>query len=476
MNSRYSYMFACFCVCGVLILPRIITGENWEKVTEEQRKKWNEQYDKKGLYKQAGMAEDTSKSFIRPPKDMKPEWLAGVDIAQAPPTIEFAPVRGIDPMYFPEDNKSLWSNWAGVTRAPNGRFYFCEGDHRGADSHVYMWEYDPVAHDYRRVLDFAALCGWDKRGVGDSKIHGDMGVMPDGALWILTYWDPDPKPTEEQYALWPGSHLVRYDTYTGRAQDMGIPMPKSGWPYYRLDPERGNFFAVGFRGEILNYNVIEKRITYAGYPPSGIHWGLRCTMLDPETGLFWCASEDSPYNFISFNPSTNEFVKYKETTPKDLGRNAGKNSVMRAHSHKRSKDGSFWVNSQNGTLYKFWPDTRQTEVVTHLWIDQTYAPRIVMSEDEKFIYYVPNLVQTYSYYQPVVQFNTETRRRKVIAFTADYYFEKYGFYNGGAHGLAISEDGSTLVINFNGAFKPRIEPFYGNPALMVVRIPESERR
>ena len=41
----------------------------------------------------------------------------------------------------------------------------------------------------------------------------------------------------------------------------------------------------------------------------------------------------------------------------------------------------------------------------------------------------------------------------------------------GAHGLALSPDGGT----FNGAFKPRVEPFYGNPALMVVHIPESER-
>jgi len=406
---------------------------------------------------------------------MEPEWLEGVEIAETPPTIEFAPVRGIDPMYFPEDNKSLWSNWAGVTCAPNGRFYFAEGDHRAAGSHIYLWEYNPVAHDYKRVLDFAQLCGWEKQGVGDSKIHGDMGAMPDGTLWILTYWDPDPRPTPEQYDLWQGSHLVCYDTYTGRAKDMGIPLPKSGWPYYMLDPEHGNFFAVGFRGEILNYNVKEQRVTYAGYPPEGIKWGLRCTMLDPDTGWFWCASQSQPHNFISFDPATNVFTKYEETTPKDLGRNADNNSQIRAHSHKRSKGGFFWLNSQSGTLYKFWPDERRTEVVTCLWVDQTYVPRFAMSEDEKYIYYIPNLVQTYSYYQPVVQFNTETGKRKVIAFIADYYFKKYGFYNGGAHGLALSKDGGTLVINFNGAFKPRIEPFYGNPALMVVQIPESER-
>ena len=450
--------------------------EPWEKVTEAERRKWNEEYDRQGLYGKTGMVVDTVKEFITVPKGMKQEWLEGVDIAKTPPTIEFAPVRGIDPMYFPEDNKSLWSNWAGVTRAPNGRFYFAEGDHRAAGSHIYLWEYDPVAHDYKRVVDFAELCGWNHRGVGDSKIHGDMGAMPDGTLWILTYWDPDPKPTLEQYDIWPGSHLVVYDTNTGRAQDLGIPMSKSGWPYYTLDPERGMFFAVGFRGEILCYNVKERHITYAGYPPPGIKWGLRCCMLDPETGLFWSAQQDPPYNFISFDPQTNEFIKYDETTPNDLGINAGKNFNLRAHTHQRTADGAFWCNSMAGTLYKFWPDTRNTEVVTCLWTDQTYAPRLADSADGNFIYYVPNLVQSHSYYQPVMQFDTRTRKRKVIAFIADYYFDKYGFYNGGAHGLTLSADGSTLVINFNGAFKPRVSAFYGNPALMVVHIPESERR
>jgi hypothetical protein len=132
---------------------------------------------------------------------------------------------------------------------------------------------------------------------------------------------------------------------------------------------------------------------------------------------------------------------------------------------------SFW-----GTLYKFWPDTRRTEVVGRLWGEATYAPRIEMSEDGRFIYAMPNLLQNHSYHQPVVQFDTRTYRRKVIAFLDDFMHERYGFYNGGAHGLALSADGSTLVFNLNGAFKPRIPPFYGNPSILVVRIPESERQ
>ena len=42
-------------------------------------------------------------------------------------------------------------------------------------------------------------------------------------------------------------------------------------------------------------------------------------------------------------------------------------------------------------------------------------------------------------------------------------------------GMALSADGSTLVINLNGAFKPRRQPLYGNPAIMIIHIPERER-
>jgi hypothetical protein len=77
--------------------------------------------------------------------------------------------------------------------------------------------------------------------------------------------------------------------------------------------------------------------------------------------------------------------------------------------------------------------------------------------------------------QPIVQLNTETGARKVIAFPADYYFKKYGYAMMIPFGMKLSADGSRLVINLNGAFKPRRQPLYGNPALMIVHIPKGER-
>ena len=267
MRDRIAWFGTVLLLVVTAGIGSLARAENWEKATEEQRRAWNREYDRHGLYGKKGMVTDTSRKFLRASRVLASEWPEGMTVAKVPPIIEFAPVRGIDPMYFPEDNKSLWTNWGSVTLAPNGRFYFAEGDHRGKDSHVYLWEYDPEAHDCVRMIDFGKLCGWDRLGVGDSKIHGDMGITSDGIMWILNYWDPDPKPTPEIEAIWPGSHLVRFDTNTGEARDFGVLIPKAGWPQYQFDPERGILFAVSFRSEVLCYHVSERRVSYFGFPP-----------------------------------------------------------------------------------------------------------------------------------------------------------------------------------------------------------------
>jgi len=442
--------------------------------SEEQRRVWNRQYDRQMIRGKNTTVTDEALLFVTVPEDMDLGWMGDVDVAETPPEIEFMPVSGMTPEYFPRDEIGYWSNFGDITEGPNGRFYFAIGDHRGRDGNAYIYEYDPAKRMIGPVVDCGRLCGWDTSGVGDGKIHGKLGIMPDGQLWGLTYWDPMPWVTEEDERAWPGSHLVRYDTFSREAEDMGIPMIKAGWPYFSLDTERGNLCAIGFNGEVLNYNVKKREITFAGFPPDNIHWYIRCMMLDPTTGVFWSCTKDAPIRFISFDPATNEFRLHDETLPEDLGRNAGKASHIRAHTERRSQDGSIWVVSEYGTLYRFWPDDVRAEVVTHLWSDYTYTPRISMSPDGKYLYYVANTKRTEYRYKPIMQYNTSTNRRKVLAFVADYYWDSYGYRLGSVHGSTLSHSGDTFAIMFNGAYLPRDIEWQDTPALMVVHIPEEE--
>ncbi len=473
MSQRHICAVLCIVAYSMVFSPALSQDRGF---TEAQRREWNRQSDKMGLLGKTGFVTDSSPRFVAVPAEMDMAWMGDVDVAKVPPTVEFAPVRGVRPEYFPEDNVGYWSNFGDVTLAPNGKYYFGIGDHRGPGGNSYAFEYDPAHRDCRQIIDFGALLGWDKLGVGDGKIHGELGAMPDGSIWTLTYWDPMPGISDEDYAKWPGSHLVRYDTRTGNAEDMGIPLEKAGWPYYTLDPERGIFFAVGSKQEALAYDVNAGKIIFAGMPPEDIDWWQRCTMLDPVTGVFWSCTAKAPYNFVSYDPSTNTFTKYPETTPPDIGKNAGRNSVIRGHSERRTKDGFIWVNSTNGTLYKFRPETRKTETVGNLWADNTYVPRISLSPDDRFIYYIANSKRTQYHYKPLVQFDTRTNRLKVLAFLSDYYSDRYGYTLGTVHGSTLSADGSSFVAAFNGSFLPRDKNWQDTPALMVFHIPESERK
>ena len=80
---------------------------------------------------------------------------------------------------------------------------------------------------------------------------------------------------------------------------------------------------------------------------------------------------------------------------------------------------------------------------------------------------------------PIVQYNTQTGKRKVIAFLFPYFYDKYGYIPGGTFSIKLDDKGEQLFILFNGAFTefdPEGGDMFGDPSVMLVHIPESERR
>ena len=80
----------------------------------------------------------------------------------------------------------------------------------------------------------------------------------------------------------------------------------------------------------------------------------------------------------------------------------------------------------------------------------------------------------------VVQFDTKTGTRKVLAFMFPYYYEKYGYIPAGSYSIKLDDRGERLFIVWDGAF---IEPkeslgtdFWGHCSVMLLHISESERR
>ena len=72
----------------------------------------------------------------------------------------------------------------------------------------------------------------------------------------------------------------------------------------------------------------------------------------------------------------------------------------------------------------------------------------------------------------MIQYDTQKRQRKVIAFVHPYYQKKYGAAMMGTYGTAVDPKGDKLYITWN---VNRGSKDWDCCGLMVVHIPESER-
>ena len=74
---------------------------------------------------------------------------------------------------------------------------------------------------------------------------------------------------------------------------------------------------------------------------------------------------------------------------------------------------------------------------------------------------------------PIVQFDTKTRRKKVIAFLHPFYQQKYGGTPVGTYCTAVDPAGVKLYVTWNVNRGGRA---WDCVALSAIHIPESERR
>ena len=123
------YMLCIFPIVFCLIFATVVFSANGPE-ERERVEKW----DKKNIRYTTGVVTDTSKEFIKIPADYPGKM--DFTVAKKAPTIDFTPIRGLYPEFFPEDNDGLWSHWGEVTQGPNGCFYMATGYHRSKDSRL----------------------------------------------------------------------------------------------------------------------------------------------------------------------------------------------------------------------------------------------------------------------------------------------------------------------------------------------------
>lgn len=449
-------------------------------------------YDKRNIRHRSRMQSDRDRAFITIPEDFP--LGVGFDVAKAAPQVNFVIVQGLKPWYLEQTDAihtspmaaserfGLWSGFGDVTKGPNGRFYFSLGNHLYHGGNGYIIEYDPASRLHRIVVDLQETVGWEEGVWSDGKIHGDLDVSPEGDMWALTFSGPRPTAQDLQEVDYRGGHLLRYNVFTGEAEDLGKPFEGDTWAYHAWDWERGVLFGVGqAKNSVMIYDTAERRLIYGGFPPPDMTWWMRSILIDRDTGVIYSTNSDrsgeGPNNFIRWERRNNSFAHMKARPPENPA--LGRNDPLRAYGKRKTSDGAFWCMGDSGTIFKFYPAEDRTEYVALNWGEAgLYTTNLAVSPKGRYLYYLPGAHNdAWKFGLPVVQFDTETRRRKVLAFIHDFYLRKYGYSAYGCYGVELDEAGESLVFYTNGQFtETGKRSGYGRPALFHLRIPASERQ
>ena len=370
-------------------------------------------------------------------------------------------------------------------------------DHAKYNAHILLVEYDPGSRLVTCLPEINKVLGRTPTQFSEGKIHGWLDFyqsehLDQPHLWFCTYWAKYPEPDEEDYATgYDGGHIMSYDVLTGDIVDYGVPLKRASWPYHRLDIDRGIMYAVGMFGEFLAWDVNQQRTLWAGYLPKGMGWWERAILIDNVTGNAYTSNRDREsdpeLHLIKYDPAKNRFFKLDCHVPASTGTASpkggrpGSYSPMRAQTRRRGPDGLFWCVTNGGQLFTFNPDTEEVVDQGPNWCGvQRYTASMDRSPGGRYVYYLPGAHgHGYSDGSPLVQLDTHTGTKKVLAFFFPYYYEKYGYTPGGTFSIKLDDDGERLFILWNGAFVEQGEntggDTFGQCSLMVVNIPESER-
>jgi hypothetical protein len=401
-------------------------------------------------------------AFLKPSDTLR----EGVAIAKTPPTIDFLFYPGQDYAGKP------WSNW-GDSLAANGKYYASIGDHL-APGNGLLFEYDPGSKSFRELLNLKQLLKLPEAHYAPGKIHSRIDLGDDGWLYCATHRGST-RATSDQFH-YEGDWIVRCHPESGKAEVVvQAPVPKHCIPTSVLDPKRLIFYGGTAAGEdaseqgiqFFAYDVANKKLLYSG--PQG---PSRYLIFAPSTGRVYYVpvgnegGDKDSGRLVRFDPE----VGKPEPIDCELG--------LRAATQETPQGIVYTVSSGQGkreaTLYAFNVKTESSEALGPAGVgSQEYISSLDADPMGRYLYYVPGAHGgSERDGAAVVQFDTRSRQRKVIAFLHPFYQDEIGCTLKGTYSTAVDPQGDKLYITWNAS---RGTKAWDCCALTVIHIPESER-
>jgi hypothetical protein len=399
---------------------------------------------------------EKSPAFLEAP----PGLAKGVAVAKAIPEVDF--------LYFPGQDYAgrPWSAW-GESLFAGGKYYASIGDHLAPAGNAFVFEYDPERKTFRQLLDLRKLLALPAGHYAPGKIHSRLDLGSDGWLYCGTHRGSTRVTTDAYH--YKGDWIVRVHPGTGKSEIVAHgPVPKHCIPASVLDPKRLIFYGATAPGssekdgKFFAYDVRKRKVLH-----SADDGPKRAMVLARSTGRVYYA-RGSDEHLVRFDPE-------KGGPPVPIEGTIG----IRAATAE-TPAGKVYTVSQGRkgsptTVYEFDVRTEKVKVVGPAAVgSQEYVAAIAADPAGRYLYYAPGAHGGADRDgTPVVQMDTKTGARKVIAFLAKHFTARVGCTPKGTYSLAVDDKGARLFITWNSSRGTRS---WDCCALTVVHIPPSERQ
>ncbi|MGI9014221.1 MAG: hypothetical protein ACR2GY_08225 [Phycisphaerales bacterium] len=409
----------------------------------------------------AKLEEIKSDALLRVPTDMSGDFT----VAKVAPRVRFAVLPG------QTQPARLWSSWGDALFASDGSLYVSIGDHDMPTGKSLVFRVNSETGQITTVMDINAITGVAKGMYAPGKVHAPIYEDRDGKIWAIGYRGSTRGHNDKVGYM--GDPLLWYDPATNKAEFYAHAVPFSSVAAMTYHAPSHSFYGLNSPGDnapekvsrFFVYDIAANKLKFFGGPAPT---KARSLFTHPD-GRAWY---DTGGKLAMYDPNANEVVQTEIELPAAGG-------TLRAASGFTSK-GTAWGISQRGTIISFTPDATtggKIEAFTDAFVaGPLYTAACKLSPDGRYLYYAPSAHGRSSQSgTPVLQFDTHTGKRKVIAFLHDALLQARDYHLGGTYALEVSPDGSTIGIGWNGGQKGQKKPDFGLCSVMLLEIPASER-
>ncbi len=359
----------------------------------------------------------------------------------------------------PDHEGNPWSQWGQGVALADGRFFSGIGDHLGIDGSSYLFVYDPVTNAITRFADVPEVVGHVPGDWGYGKIHSQMVVGPDCAIYATTYWGT--RRGLEFAGSYRGDWLVRIDPSDYSVAPVAVPLVNHGIPSMAGGPD-GQLYveavdplAEADGGDTGVFAVLDPT---SGQPvfstEASVHPGFRNILVDARGRAHVSVGENE---IMTYDPETGSFG------PTDVEFPAG--DFIRAST----------VPGPDGTVYGVMDGSRALfsvaadGTVASLGTAPGYTTSLALHPDGSRLYFVPGAHGgAYEDGTPVIEVDTETGEQTILVRLNDLAEDQLGLTLGGTYDIAVDPSGARINVGLNAGIT-RDEP-WGEVVLAVITL------